>query len=66
MLSDMDVLPSIKFADDVLRFELDPLAPHVKEIAERELRETPEVKAKAVEQLKELLKGNENLLYYYG
>lgn len=57
MLSDMDDLPSVQFGDEILRFELEPLGQTGREIAIRELRETPEIKAKAVEDLKELLKG---------
>lgn len=57
MLSDLEELPAVKFGENVLRFELDPLAQHAKDIATAELRETPEIKSKAVEDLKQLLKG---------
>lgn len=57
MLSSMDDLPSIKIGDDILRFELDPLTAFGKEIAQKELRETNEIKTQAIEDLKELLKG---------
>lgn len=57
MLSDLEELPAVKLGEDVLRFELDPLAQHGKDIAAAELRETPEIKSKAVEDLKQLLKG---------
>lgn len=59
MLSDIADLPSIKLTDtDWLRFELDPLTPFGREIALKELRETPEVKEQAIEELKNLLQGN--------
>lgn len=57
MLSDLEELPSVQFGDVVVRFELDPLNQTGREIAEKELRETTDVKAKAVEELKELLRG---------
>lgn len=57
MLSGMDDLPSIKIGDDILRFELDPLTEFGREVAQRELRETNEIKTKALEDLRELLKG---------
>lgn len=58
MLSSMDDLPSIKIGDDILRFELDPLTEFGKGVAQRELRETNEIKTQALEELKELLKGS--------
>lgn len=58
MLSDLNELPAIKLTDtDYLRFELDSMTPFGREVAERELRETPENKKKAVEELKILLQG---------
>lgn len=57
MLSCMDDLPSIKIGDDILRFELDPLTEFGKGVAQKELRETNEIKTKAIEDLKDLLKG---------
>lgn len=57
MLSSLEDLPSIKIGDDILRFELDPLTEFGKEVARKELRETNEIKAQAVEDLKELLRG---------
>lgn len=59
MLSEMDEIPSIKLGDDdVLRFELDPLSSHGKEIAMKELRETAENKTQALAELRTLLQGN--------
>lgn len=59
MLSDIADLPSIKLTDtDWLRFELDPLTPFGREVALKELRETPEVKEKAIEELRNVLQGN--------
>lgn len=58
MLSDVDEIPAIELGpDQILKFELDPLSAFGIEVAERELRETPERKADAVEELRELLKG---------
>lgn len=57
MLSDMEELPAIKVGDEVIRFEMDPLSQWAKDIATTELRETPEIKAKAIEELRELLRG---------
>lgn len=58
MLSDIVELPAIKLTDnDWLRFELDPLSPFGREVAQRELRETPEVKKQAIEDLRKLLQG---------
>lgn len=57
MLSDLDTLPQVQLGDYTLKFELDDLSPEMKEIARKELRETPEVKKEAIEELKELLKG---------
>lgn len=59
MLSELDSLPSVQLGDYVLRFELEDLSPSAKEIAEKELRETDEVKKEAIEELRELLKEQE-------
>lgn len=63
MLSDMDYMPTVELGNYTLTIELDELKPEVKEIARKELRETPEVAQSAVQELKELLKGM-NLLSY--
>lgn len=58
MLSDIGELPAIKLTDtDYLRFEVDEQTPFGREIAEKELRETPEIKQKAMEDLRKLLQG---------
>lgn len=57
MLSDMDELPFIRLGDNILRFELDPLTPFGKEVAFKELRETQEVRDKAIADLRRLLHG---------
>lgn len=58
MLSDLDELPSILVGDYTLRFELEDLSLAAKETARNELRETPENKANAIKELRNLLKGN--------
>lgn len=58
MLSDLGELPAIKLTDtDYLRFELDSLSPYGHEVAAKELRESPETKQKAMEELKKMLQG---------
>lgn len=59
MLSELDSLPSIQVGDYTLRFELDELSPKSQEIAAKELRESPENKAKGINELRELLKQGE-------
>ncbi|XP_057329536.1 alpha-tocopherol transfer protein-like [Microplitis mediator] len=61
MLTDMEQMPSLKLGDFVLQFELGPPAPEIQEVAKKELRETPEIQRKAVEELKELLKKDTDL-----
>ncbi len=63
MLSNMEDLPSIKIGDEILRFELDALTEYGREVAKRELRETNEIKEQALEDLRELLKGE--LIFFY-
>lgn len=57
MLSDVDEIPAIQLGDYTLRFELEDLNDEVRAVAEKELRETPERKACAIEELRTLLKG---------
>lgn len=61
MLSDVDEIPAIELGDLTLRFELEDLNDECREVAERELRETPERKACAIEELRALLKGESKL-----
>lgn len=61
MLSDVDEIPAIQLGDLTLRFELEDLNDTYREVAERELRETPERKACAIEELRQLLKGELSL-----
>lgn len=64
MLSDLNELPAIKLTDtDYLKFELDSLTPFGQEVAAKELRETPEIKQKAIEELRKLLQGKFALLF---
>lgn len=62
MLSDLEALPSIQIGDFVLRFELEELSDEGKEVAERELRETPENKENGMKELRKLLEQGEWLL----
>lgn len=57
MLSEVTKLPGVQLGDYLLQFELGELSDSVKEIARRELRETPEIVKPAVEELRRLLEG---------
>lgn len=57
MLSNMEDLPSIQIGDETLRFELNSLTDFGRQIAQKELRESDEIKSKALDDLRELLKG---------
>lgn len=59
LLSDLEELPSLKIGDFILHIELDELTPEVKEIARKELRETPEVSKEAIAELRDLLRGKD-------
>ncbi|XP_065164334.1 clavesin-1 isoform X3 [Atheta coriaria] len=61
MLSEMDVLPSIKIGDFVLSLEMEQLSPEMQEVARKELRETPENREEGITKLRELLKGETDL-----
>lgn len=50
-------MPTVQLGDFTLQIEIEELSPEVKEIARKELRETPEIKKQAVAELKALLKG---------
>lgn len=60
MLSELDALPSIQLGDFVLRFELDELTDFGKEVAKRELRESPENRENGVKELRKLLQQGES------
>lgn len=62
MLSDIDEVPVIRFGDNTLEIELGELKPEAKEIARKELRETPDVVRDAVKELRDLLKEEKDLL----
>lgn len=61
MMSNMTELPKIKLGDFVLQFELDEPNEKVAEIARKELRENPDRKREAIEELKALLKEEKDL-----
>lgn len=50
----------VKIGEFTLELEVGELSDHLKEVARRELRETPERRKEACEELRKLLKGNEN------
>ncbi|KAL1500881.1 hypothetical protein ABEB36_006304 [Hypothenemus hampei] len=55
MLSDMSVMPAVELGNYTLTIELDELKPEVREIARKELRETPEVTEDSIKKLRALL-----------
>lgn len=57
-LSDLKELPTLVVGDLQLRLECEEPSPEMKEIARKELRETPEVVEAAKQELRDLLKGN--------
>lgn len=63
MLSEIEALPSIKLGDFTLQFELGEPSAAAKEVAARELRETPERQKEATQELKRLLEGKSYLAY---
>jgi hypothetical protein len=62
MLSEMTELPTVQIGDYNLHLELEELKPEAKEIARKELRETPDVTRDAVATLRDLLKEENDLL----
>lgn len=62
MLSDIGELPALKFGDTHLKLELEELSPEMKEIARKELRETPDVAKEAIQELRALLKEDQDLV----
>lgn len=61
MLSDISEIPALKFGELDLKLELEELSSEAKEIARKELRETPDLSKTAVEELKELLKEDKDI-----
>ncbi|XP_013133893.1 PREDICTED: alpha-tocopherol transfer protein isoform X1 [Papilio polytes] len=61
MLSDVTTLPAVQLGDFLLQIELDDPSESVREIARRELRETPDVVIPAIEDLKKLLQDDKDL-----
>ncbi|CAH2067256.1 unnamed protein product, partial [Iphiclides podalirius] len=61
MLSDVSTLPAVQLGDFLLQIELDDPKESVREIARRELRETPDVVKPAVEDLRRLLEDDKEL-----
>ncbi|XP_069698213.1 clavesin-1 isoform X2 [Periplaneta americana] len=61
LLSDLEEIPAIKVGDFVLQIELKELSPELKEVARKEIRETPEVVKEAVATLRDLLKEETDL-----
>ena len=57
LLSDLEEIPSLTYGDHVFHLEINDLTPEVKEIARKELRETPEVRKEAIIALRDLLRG---------
>jgi hypothetical protein len=64
LLSDLEELPNLKIGDYILHIELNELTPEVKEIARKELRETPEVRKQAIVELRDLLRGKSSFLQH--
>lgn len=58
MLSEINELPSIQLGDFTLQFELGEATAPTKEVAVKELRESPERQKQAAQELKRLLEGN--------
>ncbi|XP_025831178.1 alpha-tocopherol transfer protein-like isoform X2 [Agrilus planipennis] len=65
MLTDMERLPSLQLGNFTLEFELGDLSPEMQEVARKELRENPDLKREAVEELRELLKEDKELKVPY-
>lgn len=57
LLSDLEEIPCLKVREHVFYLEVNDMTPEVKELARKELRETPEVCKEAVIVLRDLLRG---------
>ncbi|XP_066589164.1 alpha-tocopherol transfer protein-like isoform X2 [Prorops nasuta] len=62
MLTDIEPLPYIKLGDYTLQFEMGTPSAELQEVAKRELRESPENQQEGIRRLKELLKGETDLI----
>jgi hypothetical protein len=58
-LSDLEEIPTLKLGDYIFALEINDITSEVKEIARKELRETPEVSKEAIIALRDLLRGKE-------
>ncbi|CAD6999204.1 unnamed protein product [Ceratitis capitata] len=63
MLSEVSELPSIQLGEFKLQFELGEPTDRAKEVAAKELRESPQTKSEAVKELRRLLEAETDLLY---
>uniref|UniRef100_A0A0K8WKZ5 Retinaldehyde-binding protein 1 n=1 Tax=Bactrocera latifrons TaxID=174628 RepID=A0A0K8WKZ5_BACLA len=63
MLSEVTELPAVQLGEYTLQFELGEPTERAKEVALRELRETPENKEAATKELRQLLEAQTDLLY---
>lgn len=64
MLSDVTELPSVQLGEYTLQFELGEPTERAKEVALRELRETPENKEAATKELRQLLEGKTKIIIW--
>ncbi|XP_050527273.1 alpha-tocopherol transfer protein isoform X2 [Daktulosphaira vitifoliae] len=61
-LSDLDKIPCMQIGEFTLRLELDDdLSPELQEVAEKQLRETPENQEKAIAELRRLLEQDKTI-----
>lgn len=58
-------VPKIELGEFVLTLELDELSPELATVAENELRETPELVKKSIEELRQLLKDDKTIYVPY-
>ncbi|XP_031849839.1 alpha-tocopherol transfer protein-like isoform X2 [Nomia melanderi] len=61
MLTDFQKVPSLKLGEFTLEIEMQDPSDELKDVARRELRETPEIQKEAAEKLKELLRAERDL-----
>ncbi|GLG96076.1 CTD2 [Gryllus bimaculatus] len=65
MLGGTKKLPSLEMKGIIVNLEVDPPSPEVMEIARKELRETPDLARESMEELRNLLKEDEELTTPY-